>query len=532
MRSPVLTAIGLALVLAIPAAAIDRAEVMDRARAFAGHPWHCSASNLQASCLTGYQSEYVEGDHMGLPYDWGGFVMLHRFDLDIDEGEGAGSPAGGEVAACTTGLDCSGYVSACWDTGQKYGTWTIGDISSVIDLSELQPGDALNEPGYHIVIYGDTLSDGTLLYYEAMPPNVRRNWFASWAGVAGFEAIRLDSIESGGSDLGSLSNPIPIDRWPYEDSRDTTRAPADLFDACGAAPDTDESGREFVYVFTVDTPGILTASVSDGIGVDIDLHLYANAAERDCIARHDTTLDLPLTGCGDYYLVLDTWVDAGGVELPGPYTLTADFSHSGGECQPRPSYDFLGGPGEPCAYPGGPALPFCNPNLGVVTCLYSSGADPFSFCSRPCAHAVDCSGDFPAGCCEPVQGGDLYCFPAGYCPADEPDGGLEDGGEEDGEGDGGDGWDAGGTDDGGPPDGSPADPGADPGPGDPDEDRTDGGDEQSPCPEGYRPYGEGCVPDEWEPEADGCGCSPLGARAGGMTWLLLALLVLSLRRIP
>ena len=103
------------------AVAIERAEVVDRAKAFSYHPWTCGLSNLSASCLSGYQSEYVVGDHMGLPYDWGGFVSLHEFDQDIASGLGAGTPPGGDSVSCTTGLDCSGFVSQCWDTGIKYG---------------------------------------------------------------------------------------------------------------------------------------------------------------------------------------------------------------------------------------------------------------------------------------------------------------------------------------------------------------------------------------------------------------------------
>ena len=39
------------------------------------------------------------------------------------------------------------------------------------------------------------LADGTLLSYEANPPNVHLNWFSSWSGVVGFDAIRFDDIE-------------------------------------------------------------------------------------------------------------------------------------------------------------------------------------------------------------------------------------------------------------------------------------------------------------------------------------------------
>ncbi|MBW1808141.1 MAG: hypothetical protein JRJ87_08075 [Deltaproteobacteria bacterium] len=437
----------LALVLMTPlATAIDRAEVIDRAKAFCYHPWPCAQANLEAACLSNYDSLYTVGDHMGLPYDWGGYVSLHQFDLDLQAGQGAGSPPQGEVAACTTGLDCSGYVSQCWDTDYKYGTWTIEEISTPINVSDLLPGDALNYPGYHIELYGGTLANGTPFFYHALPPNVHINWYTGWAGVQDFDAIRYDQIGSAGSDLGSMSNPILISGWIYTDNRDTRQSPSDLLDACGAVPGTDESGPEFVYQFETTVPGTLLATVTVGGGVDIDLHLYQNLAERDCIARHDHTLEIQLDACGTYYLVLDTWVSADGTEHPGAYTLTADFTPTGGSCQAMPNYDFLGGPGQACAYPDHSDLYYCNPGLGATTCLYTSGIDAFSFCTYPCADDADCIEDFPGGCCLDIGDHEFFCVIEDLCPVDDDGGtdGSADAGSDPGWDAGSDpGWDAG-----------------------------------------------------------------------------------------
>ncbi len=507
--------VSLLLLPATQARGIDRAEVIDRAQAFCYHPWTCSAANLQASCLTGYDSDYAVGDHLGVCYDWGGYVSLHQFGVDIRDGQGAGTPPGGDTAACTTGLDCSGYVSQCWDTGQKYGTWTLQDISTAISTSDLEPGDALNDPGLHVEIYAGTLADGTPFFYHAAPPNVHMNWYTGWAGVQGFDAIRYDQIVDGGSDLGTMSNPIPIDHWPYTDNRDTTQSPSDLLDACGADWTKNESGREYVYVFTTTVPGTLTASVSDGAGVDIDLHLYRDPAEHDCIARHDSTLDIPLDACGTYYLVLDTYVEAG-VEYPGPYTLSADFTPTGGvppgTCQAKPEYDFLGGPGKACAFPNHEDLNYCNPNLGVYTCIYTTGASPISFCSRSCQTDADCGGDFPGGCCQDIDGeGHFFCMLDRFCPA-QPDGGTDAGGGDDGGMDAGgddagtstdEGWDAG--NDAGDDAGTGSDPGS-------------GSDEQPDAGAGEDAGDSGRPDIEWpppdEPEGCGCGASSPGSSQG------------------
>jgi hypothetical protein len=532
MRRSLLLAAIILLANSSTSRAVTRIEVIERGKAFCYHPWHCYADNLAASCASNYDSEYVVGDHMGLPYDWGGFVSLHQFDLDIQNGEGAGSPAGGDVYYCTTGLDCSGFVSQCWKTPWKYGTATIHEVSHSIDVSQMQAGDAFNAAGYHIVLYSHMLPDGSPLYYEASPPYTGINWLSGWSGVSGFDSIRYDDIEDGGSDLGSFSNPIQINSWPFVDNRDTSQSVNDLLDACGAAPGTNESGPEYVYVFEIDTPGHLVVSVTDGAGVDIDLHLYTDLAERDCLARHDHTLDVQLTECGTYYLVMDTWVNASDIVLEGAYSMTAEFTPSGGACGQLPGYDFEGGPGKPCSYPGDPDLPFCNLNLGVYVCLYSSTD---SICSRPCVEDSDCLGDFENGCCAEIDVNEYYCLTSDYCqieeePAEEA---IEEFGEEPG-------LDGGGGEDGGlaeeeynqeevnyPDEGQDGGLIDDNSPSDDDQDLVPDDQEQTDhsTAQDLDPYHEGSVP----PVGPDCSCGATGSGPGEIFLGLFVLLVL-LRR--
>ena len=105
---------------------VTRTEVIERAKDFAFYPWRATAANLTAACHANYVSAYVEGDFMGVAYDWGGFDSLFQFSEPIRAGQAAGSEAGGLVSSCTTGVDCSGFVSRTWKTTSKYGTATIG----------------------------------------------------------------------------------------------------------------------------------------------------------------------------------------------------------------------------------------------------------------------------------------------------------------------------------------------------------------------------------------------------------------------
>ncbi|MFO0566101.1 MAG: hypothetical protein U0263_10600 [Polyangiaceae bacterium] len=181
-----------------------------------------------------------------------------------------------------------------------------------------------------------------------------------------------------------------------------------------------ESGPEYVYSVSLTQPGTLTVSVQDDVGVDIDVHLYTSKNTNDCVARHDTSFTKSLD-CGTYLVVADTF-SKNGSPLPGAYTLTVGFTPAAGQsCGAGPKkYAFEGGPGDACAYPGNKSLPFCNPNLGVDTCLYTSSS---SFCSKPCSAVGDC-GAFPGGCCADIGSGDHYCLPASQCGGSKPDSGV------------------------------------------------------------------------------------------------------------
>ncbi len=123
---------------------------------------------------------------------------------------------------------------------------------------------------------------------------------------------------------GGRAAPIPIDAFPFSDTRDTRLAPSNWFNWYGCAPALPEYGREWVYRIDLCRAGTLEASVTDGPGVDIDLHLLAGDTEADCLARDDATLSRELEP-GSYLLVADSYV-SDLIPQEGEYSLTVDFA--------------------------------------------------------------------------------------------------------------------------------------------------------------------------------------------------------------
>ena len=158
-------------VLAAALPPVTRAEMIDIAKRMANHPWVVRAANLEASCLPHYKSSFRKDENItGVAYDWGGMDDNAEFDRKLAAGFAAGSHADQGVTSCTSGVDCSGFVALCWKQAIKYGTATIATISDPINgnvYRDLKPGDALNLPGTHIVLFDSYNPDGTINVYEA-----------------------------------------------------------------------------------------------------------------------------------------------------------------------------------------------------------------------------------------------------------------------------------------------------------------------------------------------------------------------------
>jgi hypothetical protein len=140
---------------------------------------------------------------------------------------------------------------------------------------------------------------------------------------------------------GSPEDPflIPLcdGRLDFEDRRDTLEALSDQFDSY--PPDANgESGPEFIYQFATDRPLRVDAWIDfpEPAGVDIDLHLLSALDPLTLLVRDHHTLQQTVAP-GVYWLVLDTYSDAGG-EYPGPFHLTVSCieDHAGTLDDPIP----------------------------------------------------------------------------------------------------------------------------------------------------------------------------------------------------
>jgi hypothetical protein len=161
---------------------LTRQRVIETAFAFEGVRWRLSQSaygrDPDTSCSgfnrirrPGYLHGKLGQEVRGIPYCWGCHGSLAQIRDKIERGTLAGN-------VCTrnaprndvVGVDCSAFVSATWGLATHFTTAAIPAITRRLDNAwDLQPGDALNKPGSHVMLFLRFTADRKAEVIEASP---------------------------------------------------------------------------------------------------------------------------------------------------------------------------------------------------------------------------------------------------------------------------------------------------------------------------------------------------------------------------
>ncbi len=148
-------------------ACVSRATIMETARSYVNNSVYLSSTNIDGACSGRGKPVYLgsPGTYPSVPYDWGGFDSLKQFNDYMASGSQAGDVDTSGVESCSKGVDCSGFVSRCWQTSSKYGTSTISSISYTLSsFDQLIAGDAFNRSSYHIMLFNSFSGSGAYVY--------------------------------------------------------------------------------------------------------------------------------------------------------------------------------------------------------------------------------------------------------------------------------------------------------------------------------------------------------------------------------
>lgn len=194
------TSLGLAVwacLETVSAQSVTRAEALAIAESYVNHRWQATPANVRqgpdaagVSIQTpdrasgrGQPAEacWVVGEeNTGVPYKWGGFDSLEKFDAGLRSGKAAGDLytaekrrlGGAAVSSAAVGIDCSGFISRCWKLSKKHSTSMLfGICEKLPSPTELRPGDVMNTAEGHVLLFVRWTDPARTraLFYEAAP---------------------------------------------------------------------------------------------------------------------------------------------------------------------------------------------------------------------------------------------------------------------------------------------------------------------------------------------------------------------------
>jgi len=145
---------------------LTRQQVVQTAFGFEGLQWRLASANYGSDPDTtctgfnrirrpGYLSGKLNQEVRGVPYCWGCHGSLNQFRARIASGMLAGNVCThNDPRPDVAGVDCSAFVSAAWGLANHFTTAAIPAITTALTNAwDLQPGDALNKAGSHVMLF-------------------------------------------------------------------------------------------------------------------------------------------------------------------------------------------------------------------------------------------------------------------------------------------------------------------------------------------------------------------------------------------
>ena len=144
----------------------NRQQAIETAFAFEGIQWPLTPQNYGSdpdTACSGFsrirRPWYLQGkvgqQVRGVPYCWGCHGSLASFRAQMERGVKAGNICTqNSPRSDVAGVDCSAFVSAAWGLSVHYTTAAIPAIAKPVGNPwDLRPGDALNKPGSHVMLF-------------------------------------------------------------------------------------------------------------------------------------------------------------------------------------------------------------------------------------------------------------------------------------------------------------------------------------------------------------------------------------------
>ncbi len=183
---------------------VNRMDAVNIGEKYVYHQFYLDESNLAPNPVTASDGDEVEtpsrfktGINARVGYKWGGFNTIEQYDKGLNDGKFAADIHTSGVSSYAVGVDCSGFVSRCWQLTYHSATSMMPNITSEYSSwDDLKPGDAIHKFG-HVRLFINRNPDGSFLVVEASA----RDWGVSYwsykpSDLTNYTPRRLKSMEN------------------------------------------------------------------------------------------------------------------------------------------------------------------------------------------------------------------------------------------------------------------------------------------------------------------------------------------------
>ncbi|HPO54419.1 MAG TPA: T9SS type A sorting domain-containing protein [Ignavibacteriaceae bacterium] len=184
--------------------AVNRATALRTADTYVMQKYSCTSANLAPTAITAPGGDIVKtpswlivGFNARVPYKWGGFNTIAQFSTGILSNKFAGDIHTDGVSSDAVGVDCSGFVSRCWQRTSHVSTAYMPNISTVLpDWDALKPADGILKSG-HVRLFVHKNPNGSLRVVES----AARNWDVSYwsfqlSDLTSYNPVLYNQMES------------------------------------------------------------------------------------------------------------------------------------------------------------------------------------------------------------------------------------------------------------------------------------------------------------------------------------------------
>ena len=169
--------------IASPVAAASRTQALHIGESYVLYKYVCRAVNLSPNPVAAPDGDTVKtpprlivGNNAKVAYKWGGFNTLSGYATGLTKGYYAGDIDTESPSSYAVGVDCSGFVSRCWQLTSHVVTSDMPGITTQYSTwDSLRPGDAIHRDG-HVRMFIQKNSNGSLKVVESSG----RDWGVSY----------------------------------------------------------------------------------------------------------------------------------------------------------------------------------------------------------------------------------------------------------------------------------------------------------------------------------------------------------------